>query len=80
MLVIHGGRNDHIFSTHKNTALNDLHILDLRTLCWQSIVMYGEVPEGRWGHQIAINETQSVIVIFGGLNLQGYCEANVYQF
>ena len=29
MLIIHGGRNDHIFSTHKNTALNDLHILDL---------------------------------------------------
>lgn len=41
--------------------------------------MYGEIPEGRWGHQLCINEYQSVIVIFGGLNLQGYCEANIYQ-
>ena len=43
------------------------------------MVIYGEVPESRWGHQMCTNQTHSVIAIFGGMNLKGFCEANSYS-
>ena len=79
LLVIWGGRNDFSFNEFKDCALNDLHILDLGTLMWTQVVIYGEVPESRWGHQMCTNQTHSVIAIFGGMNLKGFCDANSYS-
>lgn len=58
-----------MFGELKDAALNDLHILNLETMEWQSIAIYGILPEARWGHQICANYTNSMVVIFGGMNL-----------
>jgi hypothetical protein len=50
LLLIHGGRNDYNFKEFNDSALNDLHILDLVTLEWQRLAIYGSVPDSRWGH------------------------------
>ena len=75
LLLIHGGRNDHNYSILKESALNDFHILNLVTLEWQSLAIYGDIPESRYSHQMCTNERQSVVVIFGGMNLQGFCDS-----
>lgn len=55
-LVIFGGRNDAVFSTIKNVALNDLHIYDIASNKWAAIAMYGDIPGSRWGHTLVAND------------------------
>ena len=54
-LVIYGGRNDKMFNSVGNVALNDLHLLDLKALQWVTVALYcqdGAIPLSRWGHRI----------------------------
>ena len=76
-LVIFGGRNDAIFPTIKNVALNDLHIYDIAANRWSAIAIYGEIPSSRWGHKLVANEQK--IILFGGMNLNSYCESVIYD-
>ena len=40
-LAIFGGRNDSMYSTIKNVALNDLHLYDLTKNAWITVGLYG---------------------------------------
>ena len=76
-LVIFGGRNDEVFPTIKNVALNDLHIYDVAKNRWATIAIYGDMPESRWGHRLVANENK--IMLFGGMNLSSYCESVIFD-
>lgn len=76
-LVIYGGRNDAIFPSIKNVALNDLHIYDVDSNRWAAIAIYGDIPSSRWGHRLVANESK--IMLFGGMNLSSYCESVLYD-
>lgn len=51
-LVIHGGRNDHLYSSLKNIGLNDLHLYDINRNVWMGVALYNSIPPSRWGHQM----------------------------
>lgn len=51
-LIIHGGRNDDMYNSIKNVALNDLHMYDINLNAWLTVAIYGEIPPGRWGHSL----------------------------
>jgi len=79
LLVIHGGRNDGIFNGSQNVALNDVNVLNLVTLEWTQLAIYGIQPASRWGHMIVPNRQfhPDGIVVFGGVNLQSYCFGDI---
>lgn len=52
-LVIHGGKNTSLYTEIHNVALNDMHLYDILQNTWCKIVIYGIMPESRWGHQLA---------------------------
>ena len=62
----------------KNVALNDMHIYDSKTNAWCAVAIYGDVPRSRWGHKLATNDDQK-IMLFGGMNLNSYCESVFYE-
>ena len=76
--MIHGGRNDYQYSRYKDVALNDIHLLDLGSLTWVKLAVYGDVPSGRWGHSMAASI--NTVILFGGMNLQSFCEAKLFEF
>lgn len=39
-LAIFGGRNDKLFAQVGNVALNDMHLLDLRSLQWVTVALF----------------------------------------
>jgi hypothetical protein len=80
-LLISGGRNNSLYMTMGNIALNDLHLLNTQTFEWETLAMYGEVPVSRWNHSlIAIEEGKDDrLVIFGGMNMATYMNASQVQ-
>ena len=76
-LVIFGGRNDAVFPSIKNVALNDLHIYDVALNRWSALALYGDILGSRWGHRLVAN--QDKIMLFGGMNLTSYCESVLYD-
>ena len=84
-LVIHGGRNDEVFSSLKNVALNDLHLYDINQNRWMAVAIYNAVPVSRWGHKMCAEQTpqsdyqSSKLIIFGGINLKSFCDTSVYE-
>jgi hypothetical protein len=48
-LMIYGGRNDLLFKSLQNSALNDLHLYDIEENKWAVIALYGFHPMSRWG-------------------------------
>ena len=61
----------------KNVALNDLHVYDVAANKWSTLAIYGDMPASRWGHSLVAN--QDKIVLFGGMNLNSYCESIIYD-
>ena len=75
-LVIFGGRNNSLYP--RNVALNDFHLLKIKTREWQSLALFGEeIPESRFGHSMTALKDR--IIIFGGANLKHYCAADVFE-
>ena len=58
-------------------ALNDLHVYDVAKNKWCAVAIYGDRPESRWGHRLVANADK--IVLFGGMNLNAYCESVFYD-
>ncbi|CDW73789.1 kelch motif family protein [Stylonychia lemnae] len=84
-LAIFGGRNDLLFKeTGNNIALNDLHVYDIKRNLWLTIAIYGDIPMSRWGHQLVSGEagsqSETKMIIFGGINLQSYCDTSIFEF
>ena len=84
LLVVYGGRNDRIFDSTGNVALNDVCIYNCNLETWEPLAMFGQLPCSRWSHSmLALNGSQSAyegVIIFGGVNLKSYCKSKFYQF
>jgi hypothetical protein len=73
-----------------NVALNDLHLLDLRSLQWVTLALFcqeGQIPLSRWGHRLVARENGcgqgagDSLFLFGGCNLKSYCEgSSIFEF
>jgi hypothetical protein len=80
-LLIHGGRNDkEAYDLIGNIALNDICLLNLENRTWESLGMYNEVPESRYGHTMCVAPDRESILIFGGKNLLNYCPSILHTF
>ena len=82
LLVIYGGRNDGIFASTKNVALNDICIFNVNHRQWVSLAMYGIPPSSRWSHFMVPNRRYNPdgVVIFGGVSLKNYCKSRLHSF
>lgn len=83
--MIHGGRNDEMFSSKiKNIGMNDLHLFDITSLTWMAVAIYNELPTSRWSHVLCAEQNSddyesNKIIIFGGVNMQSYCDSVIYE-
>ena len=77
-LMIYGGKNISVFKEEQKPGLNDMHLLDLETLEWQKVAMYGAPPSPRWGHCMCTFNNDEAI-IFGGVNFYGFCQTHAYH-
>jgi len=83
LLVIFGGRNDHVSgdSEVNKSYLNDIYILELDKLTWvrwDQSERKGLFPEGRYTHSASV--LGNSIVIFGGLGEGNYCKSEILAF
>eukprot|EP00830_Metopus_es_P019814 TRINITY_DN7516_c0_g1_i1.p3 TRINITY_DN7516_c0_g1~~TRINITY_DN7516_c0_g1_i1.p3 ORF type:complete len:119 (+),score=9.71 TRINITY_DN7516_c0_g1_i1:3-359(+) len=74
-IVVFGGKNE-MDTDLEIHCLHDLCFLDLDTLKWQPIVIYGFTPSGRWGQAMGVRENQ--LIIFGGVGESRLCSASVH--
>jgi hypothetical protein len=71
MLVIYGGRNDHMINTKFELALSDVGILDCTTYTWMKFITYGIPPKcGRYNHTATL--ASGTMIIFGGISNNRY--------
>lgn len=73
-LFIYGGRNDSI-SSHSELALDDLFVLNVTIFKWERVQVYGNIPEGRWAHSMAVYNTS--IIVFGGISYHKFMSSNI---
>jgi hypothetical protein len=67
ILVIFGGKSD---SKSEMFYYNDISVLNLKTLSWFSVSMYGGIKDARSMHVSFVYRKK--LVIFGGINENGY--------
>ena len=83
-MVIYGGRNDKIFDSTGNVALNDICVFNCNQVSWEPLAMFGQMPCSRWSHtMIPQSSTQAYhegFILFGGVNLKAYCRSNFFTF
>ncbi len=76
--MIFGGKNINVFKEQQKPGLNDMHLLDLDTLIWQKVAMYGVPPSPRWGHAMCTFNNDEAL-IFGGVNFLGFAQSSAYH-
>lgn len=62
--MVFGGKFESEVPVRKEELLNDVQILDLRTLVWRKVETRGTPPEPRFGHCAALVEDR--LYICGG--------------
>ena len=84
LLVLYGGRNDRIYDSTGNVALNDICVYNCNLMAWEPLAMFNQMPCSRWSHtMIPLTSTQSYhegFIVFGGVNLKAYCKSKFYTF
>lgn len=75
-LIICGGRNDSLYAEKRDSCLNDVHLFKLATMSWETVIIHGSVPEGRWGH--CCTAYGSKILMIGGINHHTYLPSEVH--
>mmetsp|Transcript_7608 Transcript_7608/g.14298 ORF Transcript_7608/g.14298 Transcript_7608/m.14298 type:complete len:620 (+) Transcript_7608:6168-8027(+) len=75
-LIISGGRNDSLYARKGDSCLNDVHILKIETMSWESVIIHGAVPEGRWGHCAAVYGSK--MLMLGGINHHSYLPSEIH--
>lgn len=68
-LIICGGMNA------QGSFLNDIHLLQVKTLQWMNIIIGGKDFLPRCSHGSAVVDTK--LYIFGGYNNQGFVNADL---
>ena len=58
---------------------SDFHILDVINMNWMEMKTYGEIPRPRAGHCAVINKRDNKLMIFGGLNKDGFLDAQFLE-
>lgn len=76
ILLIFGGRVD-LDNTSAYTCFNDVFILDLQSMLWLNVTVFGEVPMGRSGH--TSEGSGSKVFIFGGVTNTCYCSGDMWM-
>lgn len=71
-IVIYGGTNDSGVTTK---FFPEVHLLNLRNLNWLEIQVNGFVPEPRAQH--ATSSYKTSLYIFGGVDHNGFCKADI---
>ena len=80
-LVISGGRNNAMFKTLGNIAMNDINLFNTQSFEWETLAMYGHLPLSRWNHSVLGLEDGERLMIFGGLNMTAYMSSSsLYVF
>eukprot|EP00826_Nyctotherus_ovalis_P041425 TRINITY_DN4163_c0_g1_i5.p1 TRINITY_DN4163_c0_g1~~TRINITY_DN4163_c0_g1_i5.p1 ORF type:complete len:179 (+),score=31.29 TRINITY_DN4163_c0_g1_i5:482-1018(+) len=74
-IIVFGGRNSGN-SVMDGYCFNDLLILNLNTLTWQPLAVYGFAPTQRWGHVMAVDKES--VLIFGGISEGQFANATIY--
>jgi hypothetical protein len=69
LLVICGGINS------KGECINDINMLDMKTMIWRSVIFGGVPFKERCAHSAAILDTR--LYIFGGYNHKGFLPASL---
>ena len=77
-IAIYGGRNDSLYSDYSNTALNDLSLYNIEKNVWETVAMYGFIPNSRWGASMTVCHNK--LIVFGGCNLHKYSNASLFLF
>lgn len=74
ILLIFGGKS----TPHagQEVFLNDVHLLRVDILHWNSVKVFGDLPCARSGH--TMEAVGSRIYIFGGISKSGYCSSTFY--
>lgn len=73
-IAIFGGKNN----KEDNYCLNDLYLLNVVKMRWDTLVVYGFTPSGRWGHTSCLLKGQ--IMIFAGVGENHICRTSVHIF
>jgi hypothetical protein len=75
ILVIYGGRTDKAGEAY-DVSYEDLHILNLESMYWGKVEVYGNIPDSRSSHGSAGNE--SCLYIFGGISNGSFCNNQMF--
>jgi N-acetylneuraminic acid mutarotase len=51
-------------------------MLNLETLCWETVEAFGRKPIGRWGHSSVTFGNK--LIVFGGINHNAYCSNDIH--
>lgn len=82
--MISGGRNEELYGSINNVALNDYHLYDLKHNAWCVLALYGDIPSSRWGHMLVGEGVDDIkkdrVLMLGGVNLNSYCDSTIYEF
>jgi len=77
-MIIYGGRNDKVYSKNYPTlALDDLCVLNIPKMQWETIALYGLHPLDRYSHCMLVNDNQ--IYLIGGVTANRYCKPELYK-
>jgi len=74
-IAVFGGKNDKDTSLESH-CLNDIMFLDIDKLKWETLVIYGFIPSGRWGHVMGMQKES--LLIFGGVTDNRMASSAVY--
>lgn len=75
-LIVCGGRNDSIYARKGDSCLNDVHVFKLETKAWETVIIHGSVPAGRWGHCSTVYGSK--MLILGGINHHSYLPSEIH--
>ena len=73
--IVFGGRNDQVYS-YTRELVNDIGVLDLESLTWQTVSILGDPPSDRWGHCSCSYGKK--FVVFGGMDYKQYMPSKIY--
>lgn len=76
VIVVFGGRID-VNSASSYTCFNDLFILKMDSLTWNTVQVLGNIPIPRSGHSFATAGTK--LYLFAGAGTNTYCSSDLYS-
>jgi len=76
-IAVFGGKNDSLPIEENKFKYNSFYLLNLNSLSWEILVIYGFTPSPRYGH--CMNIFNNKIIIWGGVTGNRFCSTCVYE-